>query len=248
MDWTPVREAVKQYGMRNSNTMAIAPTATISNIAGSVPAIEPIYKNIFVESNISGDFTVVNPYLVDELKKIGLWSEAMLNELKYRDGSIAQIAGIPDAIKNKFKEVFEVDMRWLVRAAAYRGKWIDQSQSLNIFFHGSSGKDLSDVYFYAWKMGLKTTYYLRSLAATQVEKSTVSTQSFGSTHQRAKGENQTKVVSELTSNNDKVSEPSMAVESVMEVQSETVAVVLPKRDLSNIKLHKAPEVMCESCQ
>ena len=227
MDWDVVREAVKQYGMRNSNCMAIAPTATISNIAGSVPSIEPVYKNIFVESNISGDFTVVNPYLVRELKEHNLWNEAMLNELKYNDGSIAQVAGVPDAIKNKYKEVFEVDMRWLVRAAAYRGKWIDQAQSLNIFFNGSSGKELSEVYFYGWKMGLKTTYYLRSLAATQVEKSTVATQQYGSTHQRgAKTETQ-------------------AVAEEAPQQPVATAVAPAKKE---VRLHRAPEVTCESCQ
>jgi len=188
LDWAPVREAVKKYGIRNSNTMAIAPTATISNIAGCCPAIEPVYKNIYVESNISGDFTVVNPFLVEDLKKLNLWNDAMLNELKFRDGSIAKIAGIPETVKAKYKETFEIDMRWLIRAAAYRGKWIDQSQSLNIFFRGASGRELSEVYFYAWNLGLKTTYYLRTLAATQVEKSTVSTAQFGSTHTREKEE------------------------------------------------------------
>src|SRR3989338_9134371 len=188
LDWAPVREAVKKYGIRNSNTMAIAPTATISNIAGCCPAIEPVYKNIYVESNISGDFTVVNPFLIEDLKKLNLWNDAMLNELKFRDGSISKIAGIPETLKAKYKETFEIDMRWLIRAAAYRGKWIDQSQSLNIFFRGASGKELSEVYFYAWNLGLKTTYYLRTLAATQVEKSTVSTAEFGSTHKRGKEE------------------------------------------------------------
>ena len=188
LDWAPVREAVKKYGIRNSNTMAIAPTATISNIAGCCPAIEPVYKNIYVESNISGDFTVVNPFLIEDLKKLNLWNDAMLNELKFRDGSISKIAGIPETLKAKYKETFEIDMRWLIRAAAYRGKWIDQSQSLNIFFRGASGRELSEVYFYAWNLGLKTTYYLRTLAATQVEKSTVSTAEFGSTHKRDKEE------------------------------------------------------------
>lgn len=237
MDWDKVRAAIKEYGMRNSNTMAVAPTASTSNITGVVPSIEPIYKNIYVEANISGDFTVVNPYLVEELKSLGLWNEAMLNELKYRDGSIAQIAGIPDAVKNKFKEVFEVDMRWLIRAAAYRGKWIDQSQSLNIFFRGTSGKDLSEIYFHAWQMGLKTTYYLRTLAATQVEKSTVSTQAFGSTHQRGGTDKAPDAVS------------NTPVEAVTPVAAAPVAAInLPKRDLSNIRLHRAPEVACESCQ
>ena len=236
MDWEVVRNAIKEYGMRNSNCMAIAPTATISNIAGSVPSIEPVYKNIFVEANISGDFTMVNPYLVRELKAQGLWNEAMLNELKYNDGSIARIAGIPEAIKNKFKEVFEIDMRWLVRAAAYRGKWIDQSQSLNIFFGGSSGKELSEIYFYGWKMGLKTTYYLRSLAATQVEKSTVSTQQYGSTHTRGSG----KAVDAVAA-----TKQAAAASSALTAAAHAHATVEPRKE---IKLHRAPEVTCESCQ
>ena len=184
LDWNIVRETIKNYGMRNSNTMAIAPTATISNISGCTPTIEPIYKNIYVKSNISGDFTVVNPYLIEDLKRIGLWDEEMLGKLKYQDGSIAKILEIPEEIRAKYKETFEIDMTWVIRLAAERGKWVDQSQSLNIFFRGASGRDLSDVYFYAWSMGLKTTYYLRTLAASQVEKSTVSTSEHGSTHTR----------------------------------------------------------------
>ena len=179
---------------------------------------------------------MVNPYLVRELKAQGLWNEAMLNELKYNDGSIARIAGIPEAIKNKFKEVFEIDMRWLVRAAAYRGKWIDQSQSLNIFFGGSSGKELSEIYFYGWKMGLKTTYYLRSLAATQVEKSTVSTQQYGSTHTRGSG----KAVDAVAA-----TKQAAAASSALTAAAHAHATVEPRKE---IKLHRAPEVTCESCQ
>lgn len=186
LDWSVVRESVRQYGMRNSNTMAIAPTATTANIAGSIPAIEPIYKNMYVKANISGDFVVVNPYLVADLKAAKLWNEEMLNAIKYEDGSVQNIANIPADLKNKYKETFEIDMRWLIRAAAARGKWIDQTQSLNIFFNGTSGAELSELYLYAWEMGLKTTYYLRSMAATQVEKSTVGNEG---THLRKKGEN-----------------------------------------------------------
>lgn len=184
LGWDTVREAIKQHGMRNSNCMAVAPTATTSNIVGAIPSIEPIYKNIYVKSNMSGDFTIVNPYLVEDLKKIGLWSKEMLAKLKFHDGNIMLIAGLPDHLKEKYKEVFQINPKWLIRAAAHRGKWIDQSQSLNIFFMGSSGKQLSEVYQYAWEMGLKTTYYLRTLAASQVEKSTVSTAEHGSTHVR----------------------------------------------------------------
>ncbi len=184
LDWAPVRAAVKEYGMRNSNTMAIAPTATISNISGAIPSIEPIYKNIYVKANISGDFVVINQYLVEDLKKLGLWNEEMIAQLKFSDGRLGDIPSIPQQLKDKYKEVFEVDPKWLIRAAAFRGKWIDQSQSLNIFYAGKSGKDINDIYIYAWDMGIKTTYYLRTMAASQVEKSTVDTAAFGNTHIR----------------------------------------------------------------
>ena len=186
LDWTPVREHIRKFGMRNSNVLAIAPTASTANLVGCVPCMEPIYKNIYVKSNKEGDFVVVNKHLVNDLKKLGLWSRDMLNQLKYHDGSIQEIPGIPAALKAKYKEVFEIHSSWLVEAAARRGKWIDQSQSLNIFFRNVSGRELSDIYFRAWELGLKTTYYLRTLGASQVEKSTVSTTEFGSTHLRGK--------------------------------------------------------------
>jgi ribonucleoside-diphosphate reductase alpha chain len=186
LDWTPVRQSIAEYGMRNSNCLAIAPTATIANISGSIPSIEPIYKNIYVKSNQSGDFTVVNDYLVQALKERNLWNPQMLSMLKYNDGNLAAIPDMPQDLKDRFKDVFQVDPRWLIRAAAYRGKWIDQSQSLNIFYAGKSGKEINDIYIYAWDMGLKTTYYLRTMAASQVEKSTVSTAEFGQTHNRRK--------------------------------------------------------------
>lgn len=173
MDWTPVREHVAKHGMRNSNCMAVAPTATIANIAGCFPSVEPIYKNIYVKSNFSGEFTIVNGYLVDELNRLGLWNDTMVEKLKYYDGSVQQIADIPREIKDRFKEVFEIDPRWIVRHAAHRGKWIDQSQSINIFTTSTSGKFISEIYRYAWEMGLKTTYYLRTLAKSTVEKSTL---------------------------------------------------------------------------
>jgi ribonucleoside-diphosphate reductase alpha chain len=261
LDWSVVRTAIKQFGMRNSNCMAVAPTASTSNIVSAVPSIEPIYKNIYVESNISGDFTVVNPYLVEDLKRIGMWNDAVLNELKYNDGSVAPIAGIPETIKNKYKEVFEVDMRWLVRAAAYRGKWIDQSQSLNIFFRGTSGKELSEIYLYAWKMGLKTTYYLRTLAATQVEKSTVSTQQYGSTHKRDAGTQgpeamtQSQMSATLASTAAEAAhtmplaaapmvEPIVLQPAPVQTLSGVGAAIAPQKYV----LHRAPEVTCESCQ
>ncbi len=173
LDWTPVRQAIQQHGMRNSNCMAIAPTATISNLSGCFPSIEPIYKNLYVKSNMSGEFTVSNFYLIEDLKARGLWNNAMLEELKLHDGNIQQVASVPEDLRQKYKTAFEIDAEWLIRAAARRGKWIDQSQSLNIFLHTTSGRRIADVYLYAWKMGLKTTYYLRTLAASSVEKSTV---------------------------------------------------------------------------
>lgn len=184
LDWNVVRESIREHGMRNSNCLAIAPTATTANIVGCIPTIEPIYKNIYVKSNQAGDFIVINPYLVEDLKKLNLWDFEMIGKIKYHDGSIAAINEIPEALRAKYKEVFEINPKWLIRSAAYRGKWIDQSQSLNVYFRGTSGKDLSDVYMYAWEMGLKTTYYLRTLAASQVEKSTVNTTDYGSTHNR----------------------------------------------------------------
>jgi len=184
LDWSPVKEHVKKYGMRNSNTMAIAPTATISNISGCYPCIEPIYKNIYVKANISGEFTVVNEYLIDDLKKLGLWNDEMLDQLKYYDGNLQLIAAIPQDMKEKYKEAFEIDPVWLIKVSAARGKWIDQSQSHNVFLKGTSGSKLSDIYFAAWQSGLKTTYYLRSLAASQIEKSTLDAAKFGFTQKR----------------------------------------------------------------
>ncbi|NBD74126.1 ribonucleoside-diphosphate reductase subunit alpha [Patescibacteria group bacterium] len=178
LDWTPVRQAIKQHGMRNSNTMAIAPTATTANIVGCFPTIEPIYKNLYVKSNMAGDFVVVNSYLVEDLKALGLWGREMLDKLKMYDGSVQEIDEIPQELKDKYQEIFDIDARWLIDAAAFRGRWIDQSQSLNIFYRGTSGKDISDIYLYAWKMGLKTTYYLRTTAATKVEKSTMGHEQF----------------------------------------------------------------------
>lgn len=184
LDWTPVRTSIKLHGMRNSNTMAIAPTATISNIAHCFPCIEPIYKNIYVKANMSGEFTVVNNYLVEDLKQLGLWNQSMLDTLKYYDGNVQMIPGIPDHLKHKYKEAFELDPEWLIELTAARGKWIDQSQSHNVFMQGVSGKKLSITYQKAWRCGLKATYYLRSLGATQIEKSTLDAKQFGFTQKR----------------------------------------------------------------
>jgi ribonucleoside-diphosphate reductase alpha chain len=184
LDWQPVRDHVREHGMRNSNTMAIAPTATISNISGCFPCIEPIYKNIYVKANISGEFTVVNSYLVDDLKQLGLWSDEMLDRLKYADGNVSRIPEIPDELQEKYMEAFDIDPLWCLKLTAARSKWIDQSQSHNVFVKGKSGKLLSEIYLTAWKYGLKTTYYLRSLAASQIEKSTLDATKYGFTQKR----------------------------------------------------------------
>lgn len=173
LDWNRLRERVTRVGMRNSNVLAIAPTATISNICGVSQSIEPTYQNLFVKSNLSGEFTVINPYLVDDLKQAGLWDEVMVNDLKYYDGSVAKIGRIPEQLKEIYATAFEVDPIWLVEAGSRRQKWIDQAQSLNLYMAQPSGKKLDQLYRHAWLRGLKTTYYLRSLGATNTEKATV---------------------------------------------------------------------------
>ena len=172
-DWDSLRARVQTVGMRNSNTMAIAPTATISNICGVSQSIEPTYQNLFVKSNLSGEFTVVNPYLIDDLRERGLWDEVMANDLKYYDGSVQHIDRVPDDLKERYQTAFEIDARWLVEAAARRQKWIDQGQSLNLYMSEPNGQKLDSLYKLAWVRGLKTTYYLRSMGATHVEKSTM---------------------------------------------------------------------------
>ena len=172
-DWDDLRTRVKTHGMRNSNVMAIAPTATIANITGVTQSIEPTYQNLFVKSNLSGEFTVVNPHMVHDLKRQGLWDSVMVNDLKYYDGSLQTIDRIPADLKQLYATAFEVEPRWLVDAASRRQKWIDQAQSLNLYIANASGKKLDIMYRMAWMRGLKTTYYLRALSATSTEKSTV---------------------------------------------------------------------------
>ena len=173
LDWDSLRARIKQSGMRNSNCVAIAPTATISNIIGVSACIEPTFQNLFVKSNLSGEFTVVNEYLVRDLKDRGLWDEVMIADLKYFDGTLSKIDRVPQDLRDIYATAFEVEPTWLVEAASRRQKWIDQAQSLNIYMAGASGKKLDDTYKLAWLRGLKTTYYLRTMAATHVEKSTV---------------------------------------------------------------------------
>ncbi len=179
MDWTPVREAIARHGMRNSNVLAIAPTATISNIVGVSQSIEPTYKNLYVKSNLSGDFTQISENLVRDLKAHGLWDAQMREEIKYCDGVLAEIERVPDFLKARHQTAFEVGPEWLIECAAHRQKWLDMGQSLNLYLAQPSGKKLSEMYFLSWHKGLKTTYYLRTLAATQVEKSTLDVNRFG---------------------------------------------------------------------
>jgi len=174
MDWEGMRARVKEKGMRNSNVMAIAPTATIANITGVSQSIEPTYQNLYVKSNLSGEFTVVNPYLIKDLKAEGLWDSVMINDLKYYDGSVQKIDRVPQHMKTLYATAFEINPRWIVDAASRRQKWIDQAQSLNLYISEANGKKLDVTYRMAWYRGLKTTYYLRALAATGTEKSTVS--------------------------------------------------------------------------
>ena len=172
MNWDIVRESIKKHGMRNSNTMAIAPTATISNITGVTQSIEPTYKHLYVKSNLSGEFTTPNTHLVEKLKKLNLWDAEMVDDLKYFDGSISEIERIPADVKEIFLTAFEIAPDWLIECASRRQKWIDMGQSLNLYLYEPSGKKLHEMYMLAWTKGLKTTYYLRTLAATQIEKST----------------------------------------------------------------------------
>ncbi len=173
LDWDKLRTKVMTDGIRNSNIMAIAPTATISNICGVSQSIEPTYQNLYVKSNMSGEFTVINPYLVEELKRFNLWDSVMVNDLKYYDGSVQNINRVPQEIKQLYATAFEMDAKWLIEAGSRRQKWIDQSQSLNLYMAAPSGKKLDELYKLAWLRGLKTTYYLRTLGATHAEKSTV---------------------------------------------------------------------------
>ncbi|BDC34100.1 ribonucleoside-diphosphate reductase [Candidatus Dependentiae bacterium Noda2021] len=230
LDWEPVRKHVRAYGMRNSNTMAIAPTATISNISGCFPCIEPIYKNIYVKANMTGEFTVVNKYLVEDLKKLGLWDHDMLELLKYFDGSVQNIERIPQKLKDKYKEVFEIDPEWLVKLTAERGIWIDQSQSHNVFMKGVSGKKLNAIYIAGWKAGLKTFYYLRTLGASQIEKSTLDAKKFGYTQKR-----------EYTTVETKTETVTVETQSSTIVEQDTII-------LSNTSCSISADPECEVCQ
>ena len=184
LDWYVVREHVAEHGMRNSNTMAIAPTATVSTINGTTPSIEPLYSNLYVKSNMSGDFTIINDQLVEDLQEADLWSDELVDRIKYHDGSIQEIDAIPDELKHCYRGAFEIDPRHQIRLTAHRQTWIDQSVSHNVFFPSTDGSLLTDVYETAWKLGLKTTYYLRTLGASQIEKSTLDMAEYGKTQRR----------------------------------------------------------------
>ncbi len=187
LDWDELRARISVHGMRNSNCVAIAPTATISNIVGVSASIEPSFGNLSVKSNLSGEFTIVNEYLVRDLKKAGLWDEVMVMDLKHFDGSLKRIDRVPEDLKALYATAFEIETQWLVEAAARRQKWIDQAQSLNIYMAGASGKKLDETYKLAWLRGLKTTYYLRTLSATNAEKSTVKSSQLNAVSNGARG-------------------------------------------------------------
>ncbi|MCF2241787.1 ribonucleoside-diphosphate reductase subunit alpha, partial [Halobacterium salinarum] len=184
LDWSDVRQRVATHGMRNSNTMAVAPTATISTIAGTTPSIEPVYSNLYVKSNMSGDFTVVNDRLVADLEERDLWTEELRDKLTYHDGSVQELDAVPEDVQELYRTAFEIDPRHQLRLAARRGVWIDQSQSVNVFFPETDGSKLSEVYQTAWELGLKTTYYLRTLGASQIEKTTLDMDEYDNTQFR----------------------------------------------------------------
>ncbi|WP_160133823.1 ribonucleoside-diphosphate reductase subunit alpha [Halococcus salsus] len=188
LDWYVVREQIDDHGMRNSNTMAIAPTATVSTINGTTPSIEPLYSNLYVKSNMSGDFTIVNDQLVSDLKERDLWDQEMVDRIKYHDGSIQEIDAVPDDLKELYRGAFEIDPRHQLDLTAHRQTWIDQSVSHNVFFPSTDGSLLTDVYETAWRLGLKTTYYLRTLGASQIEKSTLDMSEYGKTQHRGGSE------------------------------------------------------------
>jgi ribonucleoside-diphosphate reductase alpha chain len=226
LDWDALRKKIAQDGMRNSNCVAIAPTATISNIIGVDASIEPCFGNLSVKSNLSGEFTVINSYLVRDLKRLGLWDDVMVMDLKHFDGSLRPIDRVPQEVKALYATAFEVETTWLVEAAARRQKWIDQAQSLNIYMAGASGKKLDDTYKLAWLRGLKTTYYLRTSSATQVEKSTVQAGSHNAVSSGAP-----------TSGMNAVGAASAAAPAAMSTSPAT-----------DVKFSAIDDVGCEACQ
>jgi ribonucleoside-diphosphate reductase alpha chain len=229
LDWDALREKIARDGMRNSNCVAIAPTATISNIIGVDASIEPCFGNLSVKSNLSGEFTIINSYLVRDLKRLGLWDDVMVMDLKHFDGSLRPIDRVPEEIKALYATAFEVDARWLVEAAARRQKWIDQAQSLNIYMSGASGKKLDETYKLAWVRGLKTTYYLRTMSATHVEKSTV-----------AAGR-----LNAVSSGNES---GKLQANSALDIAVETARQQMAAMPATDVKFCGVDDPTCESCQ
>eukprot|EP01041_Mallomonas_annulata_P014479 gene14479-30824_t len=232
LDWDALRGRIAAHGMRNSNCVAIAPTATISNIIGVDACIEPCFGNLSVKSNLSGEFTVINSYLVRDLKALGLWDDVMVMDLKHFDGSLSPIDRVPQEIKQLYATAFEVETRWLVEAAARRQKWIDQAQSLNIYMAGASGKKLDETYKLAWLRGLKTTYYLRTMSATHVEKSTVAAGRMNAVSSGNDAQGSTKMSSALEA-------AAAAAQAQMELSSNAA---------TDIKFCGVDDPTCESCQ
>jgi ribonucleoside-diphosphate reductase alpha chain len=232
LDWNALRQKIAADGMRNSNCVAIAPTATISNIIGVDASIEPCFGNLSVKSNLSGEFTVINSYLVRDLKELGLWDDVMVMDLKHFDGSLSPIDRVPAEIKQLYATAFEVETRWLVEAASRRQKWIDQAQSLNIYMAGASGKKLDETYKLAWLRGLKTTYYLRTMSATHAEKSTVTAGRMNAVSNGNDAQGSTKMSSALEA-------AAAAAQEQMELASNAA---------TDIKFCGVDDPTCESCQ
>jgi ribonucleoside-diphosphate reductase alpha chain len=241
MDWDAVRKAVAANGMRNSNCMAIAPTATISTIIGVSQSIEPIYKHLYVKSNLSGEFTHVNTSLVTELKEHGLWDADMLDALKYYDGTLSEIKRIPAEIRARYLTSFEVDAKWLIECASRRQKWIDMGQSLNLYMCDPSGRKLHDMYFLAWSKGLKTTYYLRTLAATQIEKSTVDINKYGFQPRWMKSKSASSDISVARNLNEQQPHGTLTDDAGLPQAA-------PATDMSAVQACSLDEPDCEACQ
>lgn len=239
MDWDYVRKRVAENGMRNSNCMAIAPTATISTIIGVSQSIEPVYKHLYVKSNLSGEFTHVNTSLVNELKERGLWDKDMLNDLKYFDGTLTDIPRVPADIKARYLTSFEVDPKWIIECASRRQKWIDMGQSLNLYMCEPSGRKLHDMYMMAWTRGLKTTYYLRTLAATQIEKSTVDVNRYGLQPRWMKSKSASGEIQV-----DRAAE-NVRTDAATEVNAPHAA---PATDMTNVQACSLDDPDCEACQ
>jgi ribonucleoside-diphosphate reductase alpha chain len=237
LDWDALRKKIAADGMRNSNCVAIAPTATISNIIGVDASIEPCFGNLSVKSNLSGEFTVINSYLVHDLKRLGLWDDVMVMDLKHFDGSLAPIDRVPNEIKQLYATAFEIETSWLVEAAARRQKWIDQAQSLNIYMAGASGQKLDDTYKLAWLRGLKTTYYLRTMSATHAEKSTVSA-------------GRMNAVSSGNHNPNMVAPKAPSAPSALDAiaQQAQMQITLSANAATDIKFCGVDDPTCESCQ